>query len=97
MCFKAWEELAIPTYARQARYGPKAGQPNPRFLDAKHFNDSSSHVMSIDIPRKGWHFFQQQAFGQLSHHRQPKDDTEPLEFVLPRVFPTPNMALVVIS
>lgn len=54
---------------------------------------SSSHPMSVDIPRKGWHFFQPQAFGQLSHHRQPKDDMEPLEFVLPRVFPTPSMAL----
>jgi hypothetical protein len=32
MCFKVWEELAIPTYAKQTRYGPKAGQPNPRFL-----------------------------------------------------------------
>ncbi|MBS0160755.1 MAG: DUF72 domain-containing protein [Nitrospira sp.] len=29
----------IPTYAKQARYGTKAGQPNPRFLDAKLFDD----------------------------------------------------------
>ncbi|MFO0699499.1 MAG: DUF72 domain-containing protein [Nitrospira sp.] len=39
MCFKVWEELTIPQFARQARYGVKAGQPNPRFLDAKLFND----------------------------------------------------------
>ena len=39
MCFKVWEEITIPTYARQARYGTRAGQPNPRFLDAKLFND----------------------------------------------------------
>jgi uncharacterized protein YecE (DUF72 family) len=39
MCFKVWEEITIPTFAKQARYGTKAGQPNPRFLDAKLFND----------------------------------------------------------
>lgn len=39
MCFKVWEELTIPTYAKQARYGAKAGQPNPRFLDATLFKD----------------------------------------------------------
>ncbi len=39
MCFKTWEEITIPSFSRQARYGLKAGQPNPRFLDAKLFND----------------------------------------------------------
>lgn len=39
MCFKVGEEITIPTYAEQARYGTKAGQPNPRFLDAKLFNE----------------------------------------------------------
>lgn len=39
MCFKVWEEITIPAYAKQARYGVKAGQPNSRFLDAKLFND----------------------------------------------------------
>ncbi len=39
MCFKVWEELTIPTYATHARYGAKAGQPNPHFLNAKLFND----------------------------------------------------------
>lgn len=39
MCFKVWEEITIPSYAKQARYGAKAGQPNPRFLDAKPFNE----------------------------------------------------------
>ena len=39
MCFKVWEELTIPTYAKQARYGSRAGQPNPRFLDAQLFKD----------------------------------------------------------
>jgi uncharacterized protein YecE (DUF72 family) len=39
MCFKVWEEITIPIYAKQARYGARAGQPNPRFLDAKLFND----------------------------------------------------------
>ncbi len=39
MCFKVWEELTIPSYAKQPRYGAKAGQPNPNFLNAKLFND----------------------------------------------------------
>jgi len=39
MCFKVWEEITIPSYAKQPRYGSKAGQPNPNFLDAKLFNE----------------------------------------------------------
>ncbi|MBS0183901.1 MAG: DUF72 domain-containing protein [Nitrospira sp.] len=39
MCCKVWEEITIPHFARQARYGSKAGQPNPRFLDANLFNE----------------------------------------------------------
>ena len=37
MCFKVWEELTIPTYAKHARYGPRAGQVNPTFLNADAF------------------------------------------------------------
>jgi uncharacterized protein YecE (DUF72 family) len=39
MCFKVWEEITIPTYAKHPRYGVKAGQPNPRFLDPGTFID----------------------------------------------------------
>lgn len=39
MCFKVWEEITIPTYAKHVRYGTKAGQPNPRFLDATLFQE----------------------------------------------------------
>lgn len=39
MCCKVWEEITIPTFAKHVRYGSKAGQPNPRFLDAPLFND----------------------------------------------------------
>lgn len=39
MCFKVWEEITIPSYAKQPRYGSKAGQTNPNFLDAKLFNE----------------------------------------------------------
>ena len=39
MCFKVWEEITIPTFAQHARYGTKAGKPNPRFLDATLFNE----------------------------------------------------------
>ena len=38
MCFKVWEELTIPTYAKHARYGLRAGQVNPNFLNADAFN-----------------------------------------------------------
>jgi uncharacterized protein YecE (DUF72 family) len=37
MCSKVWEEITIPRFADHPRYGAKAGQPNPRFLDAKVF------------------------------------------------------------
>jgi uncharacterized protein YecE (DUF72 family) len=39
MCSKVWEEITIPTYAKHARYGVKAGQSNPRFLDPSAFID----------------------------------------------------------
>ncbi len=39
MCSKVWEEITIPRFAEQARYGQKAGQANPRFLDADLFNE----------------------------------------------------------
>ena len=39
MCFKVWEEITIPSFAQHVRYGARAGLPNPRFLDAKLFND----------------------------------------------------------
>ena len=39
MCSKVWEEITIPTYANHARYGVKAGRPNPRFLDPGAFID----------------------------------------------------------
>lgn len=39
MCFKVWEEITVPRFAQHTRYGVKAGQPNPRFLDAELFNE----------------------------------------------------------
>ena len=39
MCFKVWEDITIPHYTQHARYGLKAGTPNPRFLDATLFSD----------------------------------------------------------
>jgi uncharacterized protein YecE (DUF72 family) len=39
MCSKVWEDLTIPQFASHPRYGSKAGQPNPRFLDAKLFSE----------------------------------------------------------
>src|SRR5512132_2996946 len=37
MCCKVWEEITIPVYAKHLRYGSRAGQPNPHFLDPKTF------------------------------------------------------------
>ncbi len=37
MCSKVWEEITIPRFASQPRYGAKAGRVNPRFLDADLF------------------------------------------------------------
>lgn len=34
---KVWEQVTIPRFPRHARYGDKAGQLNPRFLDAELF------------------------------------------------------------
>lgn len=39
MCFKVWEEMTVPVYANQLRYGSRAGQLNSHFLDAKLFNE----------------------------------------------------------
>lgn len=39
MCFKVWEDITVPVFASHPRYGLKAGQPNPRFLDAQLFKD----------------------------------------------------------
>lgn len=39
MCFKVWEDITVPVFAPHPRYGVKAGKPNPRFLDARLFND----------------------------------------------------------
>jgi uncharacterized protein YecE (DUF72 family) len=39
MCFKVWEEITIPIYAKHPRYGLEAGKPNPHFLNAKLFTD----------------------------------------------------------
>jgi uncharacterized protein YecE (DUF72 family) len=37
MCSKVWEEITIPTYAKHARYGIRAGQSNLNFLNAEAF------------------------------------------------------------
>ncbi|MCC2643294.1 MAG: uncharacterized protein K0S45_3707 [Nitrospira sp.] len=37
MCCKVWEEITIPIHAEHPRYGRKAGQPNPHFLNAQVF------------------------------------------------------------
>jgi uncharacterized protein YecE (DUF72 family) len=37
MCSKVWEEITIPRFATHPRYGKRAGQTNPHFLDAQIF------------------------------------------------------------
>ncbi len=50
MCFKVWEEITIPRYAKHIRYGGHAGQSNPRFLDARLFEEVvlARHDLSSD-------------------------------------------------
>jgi uncharacterized protein YecE (DUF72 family) len=37
MCSKVWEEITIPVYAKHLRYGIRADQDNPNFLNAQAF------------------------------------------------------------
>ena len=43
MCFKVWEEITIPSYAKQARYGARAGQPIHASLMPSSSTNSCSH------------------------------------------------------
>jgi uncharacterized protein YecE (DUF72 family) len=68
MCFKVWEELTIPTYAKQRRYGSKAGQSNPNFLNARIFNDLvlTPHREAMFEPHTGPFLFEFQRHGMSS-------------------------------
>lgn len=37
VCSKVWQEITIPAFPAHPRYGARAGQPNPGFLDATVF------------------------------------------------------------
>ena len=41
---KVWEEITVPQWSKQARYGKKAGKENPHFLDAEVFK---SQVLDV--------------------------------------------------
>lgn len=77
MCFKVWEQLTIPTYAKHARYGTKAGQPNPHFLDAKVFNDLvlTPYREAKFEPHTGPFLFEFQRHGMPSHEFCSRLDT----------------------
>lgn len=68
MCFKVWEEITIPSYVKQPRYGSKAGQPNPNFLDAKLFNELvlRPYREAKFEPHTGPFLFEFQRHGMLS-------------------------------
>ncbi len=74
MCFKVWGE---PTYAKQAQYGTKAGQPNPRFLDAKLFDDLvlTPYRDAKFEPHTGPFFFEFQRHGMSSEEFCTRLDT----------------------
>ncbi len=77
MCFKVWEELTIPQFSRQARYGAKASQPNQRFLDAKLFNDlvlTPSREANFE-PHTGPFLFEFQRHGMSSEEFCSRLDT----------------------
>jgi uncharacterized protein YecE (DUF72 family) len=38
-CLKVWEDITVPVYANLPRYGAKAGQLNPHFLDGETFRN----------------------------------------------------------
>ncbi|MBS0182072.1 MAG: DUF72 domain-containing protein [Nitrospira sp.] len=77
MCFKVWEELTIPQFAQQARYGVRAGQPNPRFLDAKVFNELvlSPYREAKFEPHTGRFLFEFQRHGMSSEEFCSRLDT----------------------
>jgi uncharacterized protein YecE (DUF72 family) len=68
MCFKVWEEITIPSFAKQPRYGARAGQPNPRFLDAKLFNEFvlTPYCEAKFAPQAGPFLFEFQRHGMSS-------------------------------
>lgn len=67
MCFKVWEELTIPTFSSHPRYGVKAGQPNPRFLDASLFKDLLTPYREANFgPHTGPFLFEFQRHGMLA-------------------------------
>jgi uncharacterized protein YecE (DUF72 family) len=77
MCCKVWEELTIPSYAKHARYGAKAGQPNPHFLDAKLFLDLvlRPHREAQFEPHTGPFLFEFQRHGMSSEEFCSRLDT----------------------
>lgn len=63
-CSKVWEELTIPTYANLPRYGAKAGQKNPRFLDVGIFQEMVLQPFIESLPdRTGPFMFEFQRSG----------------------------------
>jgi uncharacterized protein YecE (DUF72 family) len=70
MCFKVWEQITIPTYAKHARYGVRAGQPNPHFLDAQLFKDHvlTTHHKAQFEPHTGPFLF------EFRRHGMPADE-----------------------
>lgn len=77
MCFKVWEELTVPQWAKQPRYGVKAGQPNRRFLDAKLFTDLflTPYREAKFEPHTGPFLFEFQRHGMSSEEFCPRLDT----------------------
>ena len=65
--FQVWEELTIPTFSSHPRYGVKAGQPNPRFLDASLFKDLLTPYREANFARTPGHScFEFQRHGMLA-------------------------------
>lgn len=69
ICFKVWEDITIQQFARQVRYGSKAGQPNPRFLDADLFKDLvlTPYREAKFVPHTGPFILEFQRHGLTSH------------------------------
>jgi len=88
-CSKVWEELTIPTYADLPRYGIKAGQPNPRFLDADAFQDLVLRPFIEGMPdRMGPFIFEFQRTGL-----EPRQFLDALDTFLPKLPPGHSYAV----
>jgi uncharacterized protein YecE (DUF72 family) len=75
---KAPEEITVKTFPEHARYGPRAGQPNPSFLDTAALNEAFLKPLEAWRGQIAVLIFEFGAFSQKSY-RQPAGFLEDLD------------------